>query len=55
MTHLGFVATSYALGVGVPVALALSSVLRLSAARRTLQAIDPRGAFAADTAARSDR
>lgn len=42
MTHLGFVATSYALGVAVPVVFALSSLLRLSDARRKLRAIDPR-------------
>ncbi len=44
MTHLGFVATSYALGVAVPVGLAVSSLLRLARARRTLRAIDPRAA-----------
>ncbi len=55
MTHLGFVAASYALGVGVPVAFAVSSALRLSAARRKLVAIDPRGALAADATLRSER
>ena len=43
MTHLGFVAASYALGVAVPAGFALSSWLRLSDARRKLRAIDPRG------------
>ena len=42
MTHLGFVATSYALGVAVPIGFAVSSLLRLSDARRKLRAIDPR-------------
>ena len=43
MTHLGFVAASYGLGTAVPIVFAVSSALRLSAARRKLAAIDPRG------------
>ena len=46
MTHLGFVATSYALGIVVPVGFAVSSLLRLSNARRKLRAIDPRNEIA---------
>ncbi len=44
MTHLGFVAAAYTLGVAVPAGLALSSLLRLSDAQRKLRAIDPRAA-----------
>jgi cytochrome c biogenesis protein CcdA len=43
MTHVGFVAASYALGIAVPVLLALDAARRLAAARRRLAAIDPRG------------
>lgn len=42
MTHLPFVAASYALGVGVPVALAVLAWMRLGSARRRLAAVDPR-------------
>ena len=42
MTHLGFVAASYALGIGVPLLLAVSAWRRLVSARRRLQAVDPR-------------
>jgi hypothetical protein len=42
MTHLPFIAGSYALGILVPVGFALSAYLRLGAARRRLAAIDPR-------------
>ena len=42
MSHLGFVAASYALGIGVPLVLALSGWRRLVSARRRLQAVDPR-------------
>ena len=44
MTHLGFIAASYALGVGVPLAFALGAARRLALARRRLAAIDPRAA-----------
>ena len=44
MTHLGFVAASYGLAVGIPAIFAVSAALRLSAARRRLAAIDTRGA-----------
>jgi hypothetical protein len=42
MTHLPFIAASYALGILVPAGFALSAFLRLGAARRRLAAIDPR-------------
>ena len=44
MTHLGFVAASYALGVAIPVAFALNAALRLASVRRRLAAVDPRAA-----------
>ncbi len=43
MTHLGFIAASYALGILVPAGFAVAAARRLSAARRRLAAIDPRG------------
>ncbi len=42
MTHLGFVAASYALGIAVPVLFGLAAARRLAVARRRLAAIDPR-------------
>ncbi|HYZ61532.1 MAG TPA: hypothetical protein VE650_03695 [Acetobacteraceae bacterium] len=42
MTHLPFVAASYALGVGIPAAFALATWTRLRQARRRLAALDPR-------------
>lgn len=42
MTHLPFVAASYALGVLVPVVFAILAFTRMGAARRKLAAIDPR-------------
>ncbi|MDE2517649.1 MAG: hypothetical protein KGL12_16600 [Rhodospirillales bacterium] len=42
MTHLPYVAASYALGVAVPAAFALAAFLRLGLARRRLAALDPR-------------
>jgi cytochrome c biogenesis protein CcdA len=42
MTHLPYVAATYALGVGVPLVLAVLAMTRLSAARRRLAAVDPR-------------
>jgi hypothetical protein len=42
MTHLPFIAGSYALGILVPAGFALSAYLRLGAARRRLAVIDPR-------------
>jgi hypothetical protein len=43
MTHLGFIAASYALAVGIPAVFAATAVRRLSVARRRLAAIDTRG------------
>ncbi len=42
MTHFGFVATAYALGLAVPLVLTITALTRLGAARRRLAAIDPR-------------
>ncbi|HEY3846015.1 MAG TPA: hypothetical protein VGL95_02745 [Acetobacteraceae bacterium] len=42
MTHLPFVAGSYALGILIPAGFALAAFVRLGAARRRLAAIDPR-------------
>ena len=44
MTHLGFIAASYALAILIPAGFALTAARRLSLARRRLAAIDPRGA-----------
>ena len=44
MTHLGFVASAYVLGVAVPIFFAVSAARRLSVARRRLAVIDPRAA-----------
>ncbi len=43
MTHLGFVAASYAIAILVPAGFAVAAARRLSLARRRLAAIDPRG------------
>ena len=42
MTHLPFVAASYALGTGIPIAFTIAAFARLRAATRRLNAIDPR-------------
>ena len=42
MTHLPFIAASYALGVAVPATFAINAWRRMWAARRRLLAIDPR-------------
>ncbi len=42
MTHLPFVAASYAMGIGVPVVLAILAWQRLARAQRRLAAVDPR-------------
>ena len=44
MTHLPFVAASYALGLGVPLVLGAMAALRLRAVRRRLAVLDPREA-----------
>ena len=42
MTHLPFIAASYALGVLIPAGFAVAAVMRAGTARRRLAAIDPR-------------
>lgn len=42
MTNLPYIAASYAIGIVVPAAFAISAWLRAGAARRKLAAIDPR-------------
>jgi len=42
MTHLPFIAASYALGVLVPLIFGITAFTRMGAARRRLAAIDPR-------------
>ncbi len=44
MTHLGFITAAYALAILVPAVLAISTMRRLTLARRRLAAIDPRAA-----------
>ena len=43
MTHLPFIAASYALGLAVPIALAAQAWIRMRTAKRRLAAIEPRG------------
>ena len=43
MTHLPFIAASYALTLAVAAWLAISATVRLSRAQRRLQAIEARG------------
>ncbi len=42
MTHIGFIAASYALAVVIPAIFAIGATARLATARRRLAAIDPR-------------
>ena len=42
MTHFGFVAAAYALGLGVPLVFTAAALTRLGSAKRRLAAIDPR-------------
>ncbi len=42
MTHLPYIAASYAMGLGLPLLLGLLARHRLNRARRMLAAIDPR-------------
>jgi hypothetical protein len=42
MTHLPYVAASYALGIGIPAWLGLRVMLRLRAAGHLLAVLDPR-------------
>lgn len=43
MTHLPFIAAAYTLGVAIPVGYAIAAWHRVTAARRKLASIDPRG------------
>jgi hypothetical protein len=42
MTHLPFIAASYALGILIPGTFAIAAWTRMTAARKRLAAIDPR-------------
>ena len=42
MTHLPYIAAAYTLGILIPVVFAVLSWQRLGAAKRRLEAIDPR-------------
>jgi hypothetical protein len=42
VTHLPFVAASYALGAGLPILFAIQVLMRLRRVARRLDAIDPR-------------
>jgi hypothetical protein len=42
MNHLGFIAASYAIAIVVPAVFAISAWTRMAAAKRKLDAIDPR-------------
>ncbi len=42
MTHLPFIAATYALGLAVPIVFAVAAWQRLVRAQRRLAAIDPR-------------
>jgi hypothetical protein len=42
VTHLPFIAASYALGVLIPLLFGIAAFTRMGAARRRLAAIDPR-------------
>ena len=42
MTHLPYILASYALGVLIPAGFGLAAFLRMRAAERRLDAIDPR-------------
>jgi hypothetical protein len=42
MSHLGYVAATYALAVAVVAGLAVDAWLRMGRARRRLEAVDPR-------------
>jgi hypothetical protein len=42
MNHLGFIAAAYGVGILLPAAFAISAWTRMAAAKRKLDAIDPR-------------
>jgi hypothetical protein len=52
MTHLPFIAASYALGVLIPLVFGIAAFTRMGSARRRLAAIDPRANRAAPPAHR---
>ena len=52
MTHLPFIAASYALGVLIPLVFGIAAFTRMGTARRRLAAIDPRANRAAPPAHR---
>jgi hypothetical protein len=49
VTHFGFIAAAYAIGLAVPVVFTAAALIRLRAATRRLSAIDPRQRRAAVT------
>ena len=53
MTHLPFIAASYALGVLVPLVFGIAAFTRMGSARRRLAAIDPRANRSGSAAARA--
>ncbi len=42
MTHFGFVAAAYCLGIAIPLLFTVAATTRLRSAQRRLAAIDPR-------------
>ena len=42
MTHFGFIASAYGLGIAIPLAFSVAAMNRVRAATRRLAAIDPR-------------
>jgi len=42
VTHFGFIASAYAIGLAVPIAFTATALVRLRTATRRLAAIDPR-------------
>ena len=49
MTHLPYIAATYALGLGIPLVLGVLAARRLGRARRMLLAIDPRATTGEET------
>jgi heme exporter protein D len=42
MTHLPFIIAAYVIAIGLPIIFSVDALLRVRAARRRLDAIDPR-------------
>ena len=42
MTHLPYIVAAYIIALGTPITLATEALLRVKAARRRLDALDPR-------------